>query len=1462
MTVQMTAEQFQEFLRMARNPAPANNKNFIHCTARFDGTRSAAKVEEFVTMATIYKNVENVTDENAITGLPLLLIGEASQWWNGVKNQAHTWDDAMSLIRKAYAPAKPNYQLFQEIFHLPQPDDMPVDRFITIQRDLLSRMSRALDEEWQIDIIFGLLKAKLRNRLQREEIFSFDALLSRARAIEAILSEGKKKVPENTSVQPQPKDNKKTRTRCEYCHNHGHTANECRKRQRNEPPHAAVASKVGGPEEIRCYGCNAPGVFRRNCPRCTTQTTPAPTATTTMRTNNVGFCAIKTQRLQPRSRPAVEITIANVTGTAFLDTAAGSSVASASLFHHLQASGHQVRVETVDATFADGASKTLTVPTIHAEVVLCGRKIATTFVSLSGNENANTLLGADFIEDAGLIPDLAGKKFFFRNAPNITFPLIAKDGVREIVARPETNIKVAQVRTTVRSAPPPKEEPMDTDNYGPPAPKRPVTTQPQGRWNIYMAPDSVEYMWADAVQATAELFPVSPHSQEQRPPVPLEFATLHLRLHEGTGFLESERAACNDLLGKYRDLFENSGPPTPFAEHSIETGTSAPVSVPPYRLTPQKKDFLKKEIDELIEIGIVEECDSPWAAPVVLVPKPDGTLRLCVDYRKLNAVTVPDAYPLPRMDDLLQSMGRIGCISTIDLQAGYWQVAVRKQDQDKTAFICPFGLFRFTRMPFGLRNAPATFQRLMDRFRAGLPDLTLLAYLDDLVLFSATKQEHLIQLERIFQHIRHFKLRMKREKCFFGCPEVRYLGHRISAGGIVPDPDKVQAIAGMPPPSNLKHAHTFLQTCSWFRRFIPNFANISKPLSDLLKKNAVWEWGPAQQEAFETLKNRLITAPILQQADLSKPFTLRTDASSHAIGAALLQGEENEERPIEYASRLLTAPEKNYSTTEREALAIVWAVNKFRGYIEENTTVVITDHQPLRWLMSLKSPTGRLARWALQLQPFDLTIQYTPGRANVLADLLSRPQCDAETKHVCSICMIHIDVPVQGALALREEQMRDPEVRQVIDALTTANPEIAQPWTAKGYVINQGVLYHYPQEGDDEEAQLVVPVHDRPRILKEFHDAPTAGHYGVARTLHKISSRYYWPGMRRYVTDYLKTCLECQRYKPSNVKPAGLLQTPVLQQRMEVLSVDLFGPLPPSEDGKKWILIAQDYATKWVELFALADATAENCGWTIVNEIGLRYGLPRRIISDNGSQFISAVMQKITFCLGITQSLTPVYHPEANPVERRNRDLKTQLSIQIGEEPHPTWPTKLPAIRFAMNTARCQTTNFTPAYLMFGREPRTVDDVTHDLRSIVVSENFVAEATPKLLRLADTLEIAREQHESEQTRRKRHADLGRQPSPEYQLGDLVLVSLHQLSNARQGVSSKLLPRRDGPYAIRAQKGPTSYELESLTNPSEVIGTYHTSQLKKFHGPVEDPPAPVAPVRRRGRPRKHPIVQAQ
>jgi hypothetical protein len=406
-------------------------------------------------------------------------------------------------------------------------------------------------------------------------------------------------------------------------------------------------------------------------------------------------------------------------------------------------------------------------------------------------------------------------------------------------------------------------------------------------------------------------------------PIRIHLATLHLRPVEGASLPEIEQERLNALLDQHVELFAKTGPPTPFAEHQIDTGDSTPIASPPYRLTPGKRQILQVEINAMLEAGIIEECESAWASPAVLVPKPDGSIRVCVDYRRLNAVTKPDMYPLPRMDDLLNAIGPIGCISTLDLQAGYWQIQIRPEDRDKTALVCPFGLYRFLRMPFGLRNAPASFQRLIDRFKTGLPDVILLAYLDDLIVFSPNPSKHLEDLRSVLAQMRKFQLRMNRAKCSFGCTEVKYLGHRITPNGIAVNPDKVLAVTQMPVPRNSKELQSFLQTCSWFRRFIEHFAITSRPLSILLKKDQSWNWSPAQQEAFQTLKRQLTSTPVLRTADPTQPFNLRTDSSAYALGAALLQGETSEERPIEYASRLLTEAEKNYSTTEREALAIV-----------------------------------------------------------------------------------------------------------------------------------------------------------------------------------------------------------------------------------------------------------------------------------------------------------------------------------------------------------------------------------------------------------------------------------------------------------------------------------------------------------------------------------------------------------
>ena len=580
------------------------------------------------------------------------------------------------------------------------------------------------------------------------------------------------------------------------------------------------------------------------------------------------------------------------------------------------------------------------------------------------------------------------------------------------------------------------------------------------------------------------------------------------------------------------------------------------------------------------------------------------------------------------------------------------------------------------------------------------------------------------------------------------------------------------------------------------------------------------------------------------------------------MGACLLQGEKGEEHPVVYASRLLTPAERNYSTTEREALAVVWAVNKFRGYIEGARTRIASDHQPLRWLMSLRTPTGRLARWALLLQPFNLDIQYVPGKSNVIADMLSRiqPEDDrsedsGQTDQFIDVCSCSIDLPHRSAAETRSEQLKDPELRSIIEAFegNTAEEQFMR-YTRRGYIMSGGVLYRFVPELGHEDPQLLVPEHERKSILEQYHDAPTAGHYGADRTTNRIAEHYFWTGMGRQVADYVRGCIDCQRYKATNQKPAGLVQTPVMQQRFEVVCLDLFGPLVSSPEGYRHVLIVEDSASRWVELFALKSATAEECATTLLNEVLLRFGVCRRLTSDNGPQFVSAVIQQLSHVLGFKQNLIPVYHPQANMVERKNRDLKTQLAILVGNN-HASWPGKLPGIRFAMNSARCSSTGHSAAYLTFSRELRTPDGAKRDLRAVIEEENFLSEILPRLRDLSDTLRQAKEIHEMSQDQRKIFFDRHRRPTLEFQPGDSVLVVSHVQSNAAKGFMAKLAPRRDGPYRIAKKVGAASY---AVTIPSQGEGTtvlYHASALEPYFGDSPTLPTPVCPIRRRGRPKK-------
>ncbi|KAH0818158.1 hypothetical protein GEV33_004633 [Tenebrio molitor] len=365
---------------------------------------------------------------------------------------------------------------------------------------------------------------------------------------------------------------------------------------------------------------------------------------------------------------------------------------------------------------------------------------------------------------------------------------------------------------------------------------------------------------------------------------------------------------------------------------------------------------------------------------------------------------------------------------------------------------------------------------------------------------------------------------------------------------------------------------------------------------------------------------------------------------------------------------------------------------------------------------------------------------------------------------------LEIELPRRNELEIRTQQLKDPDLKKIIDALTNATPEVAQPWLNRGYLLNSGVLYRYSQDNDEEAAQLLVPDHERTRVLKQYHDSPTAGHYGIERTYHRIQQRYYWPAMRRYIADYLKTCHEYTRSPTTD-------------------GDHRHRPLPPASTGERWILIIEDYATRWIELFALVDATADRCAWTFVNE-----DLPSLYsgLSSRG---------------------------------KSSRTPKPGSEDPIGHSNQRQTPLRLTST--TINTGK------TPAFLLFGSEIRSIDDVTNDLRGVALSENFVAEATPRLLRLHENWKDVRETHEKEQDRRKQYADSKRRPTTPFQPGDLVYADLHALSKAARGFSSKLAPRRDGPYIVLQQNGLTNYVLAARDKPAESLGTYHVSQLTRI-----------------------------
>ncbi len=685
----------------------------------------------------------------------------------------------------------------------------------------------------------------------------------------------------------------------------------------------------------------------------------------------------------------------------------------------------------------------------------------------------------------------------------------------------------------------------------------------------------------------------------------------------------------------------------------------------------------------MLKSEVVQPSSSPWASPIVLVKKKDNSFRFCVDYRKLNDVTHKDAYPLPRIDDTLDSLSGSKWFSTIDLLSGYWQVEVAEEDRPKTAFCTTEGLFEFKVMPFGLSNAPATFQRLMDLVLSGLPWSQCLVYLDDVIILGRTFSEHLANLNSVIGRLREAGLKLQPKKCNFLRHEVSYLGH-VSDKGVTADPAKIERVASWPIPTTTKAVQQFLGFAGYYRRFIQNFADIARPLHRLTERNATFKWSKESQLAFEELKSRLISAPVLAYPDFSKNFLLDTDASDTGIGAVLSQvDDDGKEHVIAYASRLLSKPERRYCVTRRELLAVVVFTKHFRHFLIGTHFTLRTDHGSLTWLKNFREPDGQMARWLERLQEFDFSIVHRPGKKHQNADALSRLPCQQ-----CGRDSHSEDVPVValtsfvGGESLGKLQEEDASMGLLMQAkLQGEKPSLArikglskdarrlfQLWDQ--LVMKTGILYRQYENPDDSTITLqqLVPESKREEVLKEMHQGVLSGHLGEDKTLARVKERFYWPGYHNDVRDWCRRCPDCAATKSANPKNRAPLQSVKVGSPMQMVAVDIMGPFPESDNGNTHILVVGDYFTRYMGAYAIPNQEASTVARILTNEFFFRFSPPEQLHSDQGKQFESQLVAEVCKLLGITKTRTTPYHPQSDGlIERFNCTLLSMLKTAAAD---------------------------------------------------------------------------------------------------------------------------------------------------------------------------------------------------
>ena len=879
---------------------------------------------------------------------------------------------------------------------------------------------------------------------------------------------------------------------------------------------------------------------------------------------------------------------------------------------------------------------------------------------------------------------------------------------------------------------------------------------------------------------------------------------------------DEDRSNFKELCNKYTDIFSKSSEDighTPLLKMDIDTGDSPPVCQRPYSLPLKHVEWVTKELEILEKAGVISRSVSPWASPIVIVPKKSEPgepprRRMCVDYRVLNSLLPPvnkahskakgilSLVPLPKIDEIYAQLKGSKVYSAIDMRSGYFHLGLSDEAKPKTAFVPggPHGAkYEFNRCPFGLSQAPAYFQRLVHEVLKGIT--FAFGYLDDILIFSPDNKTHLEHLEVVFQRLREADLKLKASKCNFFKKHIQYLGHLVSGEGIEPLPEKLEAVRKMPPPTTPKEIRQFLGLVGYYRKFVPKFADIARPLTNLTKLDVPYDWTNRCQEAFEFLKQMLLKEPILKYPDPGKPYTLFTDASKFAWACVLTQEYEHEFdgkkrkilHPITYMSGLFKGSQINWATLTKEAYAIYVSVKKLDHYIQDAEVTLRSDHLPLKSFLQKNTMNTKVNNWAIDITSRCRNIQfeYIKGIKNTLADTMSRlieitPEIEQEpeppgqefgydifetlepietTTHYINELKEEIQIKHEAIpddllpivdlteSQLEDIQMKDKFIKNIINRLVAKQQPEGKPYYLEGRLLKK-----YIYDNKQRFEVTVVSPNCAPLLLNLAHDQ--LGHNGTARTYMLLKRTYYWKGMKTDVSNYVKQCKLCQKQNILPVKyVSGHFSAPMAP--MEFISMDLIGDFTPSSKGNKYALTVICMLTGYTFCIPIPSKKASDVITAYIDNVYSKFGGSKKILSDNGTEFKNQLFEKIAKELGVEfKCYTAPYHPQSNGrIEGFHHFLKSCMTKHISTTME--WDQVVHLATAAYNFFPNEHSKESPFFLMFGRDPRVPLNtlLTPKIRYMGTEENILSlEALQRIYYLvAENLKIAKERlHKNQQ----------------------------------------------------------------------------------------------------------------